>query len=413
MEAVARALQSPKPVCASNAGGVLSCACAADAGLAGRAVAAPGILRALVALLRRGPDNSPGYHAACVLCDMAAGDDGDRPDLAARVAAEDGLLPALAAFAHRTSSQEAIPAVRALAAIARAGGDRVASRVGRSAGAVPALVRALREGGGATVAIPALEALATIADASPPDLRLHILDAGAADAAVAAVARAHGRFAPPPTAGVADLLGVMRLGTFAGALLKFLAAVDAAAVTAPLARLLASSDAAQVAFARDLLAAPPLSMGPVALKALVRQAQAAAQARARAAALEALAAASAAEADAARPQLCAACGKQSKAAGAGRLRPCAGCSGKGPAGRVQYCGADLPARPLEGPQGLLQGGGGGGSCKGRCARRGRLRDPPHCTILLQGWPCEHGFEASTTTHRLSCLQATSDRLERW
>jgi hypothetical protein len=288
-------------------------------------------------MLQLGPHKQS---AATVLSGMAMGVDGRRPDLAARLAAEDGLLPALASFAQRASGLQAGAAAHALAIIARVGGTGIASLVGRTEGAIPALVRALRQGFHVRVSSLTLDALRTIAAASPQDLGRRILDAGAADAAVAAVARTQSGLAPPQAAVAADVLAAMQLPHSAGALLLRLADLDAATVTAALAGPLASGGTAASAFARDLLAAAPLSLGPAAIEALVRQAEAAAQARARAAALEALAAASAAEADAARPRLCAACGQQREAAGAGRLRPCAGCSGEGPAGRVLYCGAD-------------------------------------------------------------------------
>jgi hypothetical protein len=144
--------------------------------------------------------------------------------------------------------------------------------------------------------------------------------------------------APQQAAGVVPLSAAALKA--AASLLRKLATLDAAAVTAALALLLALSSTAASAFARDLLGAAPLLLGPATINALERHAKAAAQVRARAAALEAVTAAAAVETDAARPRLCAGCGVQQDAADAVRLRPCAGCSGKGPAGRVLYCGAD-------------------------------------------------------------------------
>jgi hypothetical protein len=334
--ALLRSVQSSEATVAANAAGVLSGACGADARLARRAVAAPGVLRALVAMLQRGPGDNAAVNATCALGNMAAGVDGLRPDLASRLAAEDGLLLALAAFAQRGSSH-ATTAVRALVGIVACTlqcGDELASLVGSTEGAIPALVRAVREGEHAAIAI---RALATIVAASPRDLGRRVQDAGAADAAVAAVAPTQSGLAPPQAAIVADPSATTELTASVADLLRTLAPLNAAMVAAALAPLLGGMAAS--AFARGLLAAAPLSLGPVAIEALARQAKTAAQARARAEVLKALAAASAAEADATRPRLCAACGVQGDAAGAVRLRPCAGCSGKGPAGRVLYCGA--------------------------------------------------------------------------
>jgi hypothetical protein len=301
----------------------------------------PGVLRALVAMLQRGGrGDSAARNAAYALADMAVGLDGRRPDLASRIAAEDGLLPALAAFAQRSDGLEAGAAVRALAAVACAGGDDLTSLVGRTEGAIPALVRDLEEDGNTGFGILALVALRTIAAASPQDLGRRVLDAGAADVAAAAVFRTHGSLAQPRAAVVEDAWPDAELSVAAAELLQTLAALDAAAVTAALARLLAHCATAASTFARDVLTGAPLSLGPVAIEALARQVKARAQVHSRAAALEALAAAAAVEGDAARPRLCAACSLQRVAAGTGRLRPCAGCSGKGPAGRVLYCGAD-------------------------------------------------------------------------
>jgi hypothetical protein len=137
-------------------------------------------------MLQRNPSDDCAVHAANALTGVAAGVDGVRPDLASRLAAEDGLVLALAACAQQCSSQYAVTAVRALAAVACAGGADLASLVGRTQGAIPALVRALREADDGGLAIIPLNALATIAAASPQDLGRRVLDAGAAGAAVAA-----------------------------------------------------------------------------------------------------------------------------------------------------------------------------------------------------------------------------------
>ena len=343
VSALLRSVQSSKTTVAGNAAGVLFHVCAADAQVARRAVAAPGVLRTLVAMLQRGPSDGYAINAANALANMAAGVDGLRADLAARLAAEDGLVLALAAFAQQCSSMHVVTAGHALAAIVACttqGGGDLASLVGRTEGAIPALVRALREADNAGVAIPAVGALDTIAAASPQDLGRRVLEAGTADAAVAAVARTHIGLAPAQAAVVANPSATTALTGYVADLLRTLAALDAATVTAALAGLLAPGGTAASAFARGLLAAAPLSLVPVAIEALARQAKAAAQVCARAAALQALAASSAAEADATRPRLCAACGRlQCAAAGAVRLRPCSGCNGRGPAGRVLYCGA--------------------------------------------------------------------------
>jgi hypothetical protein len=337
--ALLRALQSSDANSAANAADALSDVCDVDPGLARRAALAPGVLRALAAMMRRGPGDNAAQNAVRAVDTMVLGDDGVRPDLATHLAAEDGLLPALAAFAQRCSGLAATAPARVLAVIASAGGVDLASLVGGTEGVVPALVRALRGDDGASrVGLAALDALGTIAAASPQDLGRRVLDAGAADGAVEAAALAEGSLPPPQAAVVDDPLATTEVGSCAADLLLTLATLDAARVTAALAGLLTLSDSAASAFVRGVLAAPPLSLGPVAIEVLARQAEAAAPVRSSEAALEALAAASAVEADAARPRLCAACGMQREAAGAGRLRMCASCSGKGPAGRVLYCG---------------------------------------------------------------------------
>jgi hypothetical protein len=301
----------------------------------------PGVLRALVAMLQWGAGDRGAYHAPCTIASMAVGVGGLRPELGARLAAEEGLVPALAGFAQSSSGADAVPAANALAAMASTGGEDLANLVGSTEGAIPALVRALsREAGGAKVASAAMTALEAIAAASPERLGRRVLDAGAVAAAVAVVAGSQDGLAPQQApvymAGPSPAVALK----CAADLLQTLATLDTAAVTAALAPLLAPSGTAATAFARYLLGAAPLSLGPVAIAALARQVEAAAQVRARAAAVEALTAAAAVEADATRPRLCAACGLQREAAGAGRLQSCAGCRGKGPAGRVLYCGED-------------------------------------------------------------------------
>ena len=339
------AVQSSEAKLAANAAFVLSHACFFWPGLARRAVEAPGALRVLVTMLQRGAGDGSALHAVGALSRMVAGDDGVRQELAVCLAAEKGIVPALAAFAQSSSGMNTAVAARALSAMACAGGNDFANLVGSTQGTIPALVRALsREAGDAKAATMAAKALEAIAAASPERLGRRVLDAGGAATAVAVIAASLDALAPQQAAGVLDPQASSAAALkSAAALLRRLATLDAAAVTAALALLLALSGTPASAYARALLGDAPLSMEPAAISALARQAEAAAQGRARTAALEALTAAAAVEADAARPRLCAACGVQQDAAGAVRLRPCAGCCGKGPAGRVLHCGADCSA----------------------------------------------------------------------
>jgi hypothetical protein len=333
-----RAVQSSEANMALVAAAVLYRVCKCDRELARRAMGAPGVLPALVAMLKWGVGDFGAFYAVHALSNMAVGVDGLRPELAARLAAEEGLLLGLAAFAQSSSGTAAASAAQTLAVLATAGDSDLANLVGGTEGAIPALVRALsREAGDATVVIAAMAALEAVAAASPERLGRRMLDAGTVAAAVAVVAGSQDGLAPQQAAVMA---GCPSPAAALKSLLQTLATLDTAAVTAALAPLLAPSGTAASAFARDLLSAAPLSLGPLAIAALARQVEAAAQVRARAAALEALTAAAAVEADATRPRLCAACGLQGETVGAGRLRPCAGCTGKGPAGLVLYCGAD-------------------------------------------------------------------------
>jgi hypothetical protein len=332
-----RAVQSSKADLAAYAAAVLSDVCNSDPRLACRAMEAPGVLRTLVAMLQWGAGDRAAGFGACAIASMVVGVDGLRPELAARLAAEEGLVPALAGYAQ-SSGAGAVPAANTLVAMACAGGKDLTNLVGGTEGAIPALVRALsREAGGAKVEPAAMIALEAIVTASPERLGRRVLDAGAVAAAVAVVAGSPDGLAPQQAA---DMAGCPSPAAALKSLLQTLATLDTAAVTAALAPLLAPSGTAASAFTRDLLGATPLSLGPLAIAALARQVEAAAQVRARATVLEALTAAAAVKADATRPRLCAACGLQREAAGAGRLRPCAGCTGKGSAGRVLYCGAD-------------------------------------------------------------------------
>jgi hypothetical protein len=121
-----RAVQSPEATLAGNAAGVLSDVCCSDPQLARRAMEAPGVLPALVAMLQWDAGDLGAFHAACAISNMAAGVDGLRPELAARLAAEEGLVLALAGFAQSSSSADFAPAACALAAMANAGGEDLA-----------------------------------------------------------------------------------------------------------------------------------------------------------------------------------------------------------------------------------------------------------------------------------------------
>jgi hypothetical protein len=101
--ALLRAFQSSEAALAVNAAGVLSRVCTYDPELARRAAEAPGALRALVEVLQRGASDLIARQAVCALESMAVGVDGLRPELAARFVAEEGLIPALAAFAQSSS----------------------------------------------------------------------------------------------------------------------------------------------------------------------------------------------------------------------------------------------------------------------------------------------------------------------
>jgi hypothetical protein len=340
-----RALQSSEAALAVNAASVLTRVCYSDPGLVRHVAEAPGVLPALVEVLQAGAADLVASQAVRALESMAVGVDGLRPELAARLAAEEGLIAALAAFAQSSSGVAVAVqpvAARTLSAMACAGGNDLANLVGSTEGTIPALVRAIsREVGDATIVpvLMAAKALEAIAATSPERLGRRVLDAGAAAAAMAVIAASLDALAPQQAAGVVDPSSAAALES-AASLLRRLATLDAAAVAAAIAPLLALSGTTASDFARAFLADAPLCLGPAAISALARQAEAAAQGRARAAALEALTAAAAVEADATRPRLCAACGVQQDAAGAVRLRPCAGCSEKGPAGRVLYCGVD-------------------------------------------------------------------------
>jgi hypothetical protein len=113
-----RAVQSSETALAMNAAGVLASVCAFDPGLARRVVAAPGVLRALVAMLQLGPSDYRACRASCVLASMAVGIGGRRNELAARLAAEERLVLALARFAQHSSGADIEAAALVLGAMA-------------------------------------------------------------------------------------------------------------------------------------------------------------------------------------------------------------------------------------------------------------------------------------------------------
>ncbi|GBG00050.1 hypothetical protein Rsub_12875 [Raphidocelis subcapitata] len=318
LQPLVRALGSPNAIAVDHAAHILTVACRADGDLARRVAAVPGALPALAVQLSRG-EGDAAVAAAAALLWMAADKNGDaRPEVVRRIAAEGGLLPALAAAVQRGGSA-ARDSIGVLTAVVSVGEEQLVRLLSAAEGVIPALVGAVRTSTVVATALNAANALGEIAATSPQDLGRRVLDAGAAEAAVEAIARGSGQ-------AVTGLLQV-------------LLAVDAAKVAAALATALPPPFTAATA-ARAVLASAPLSLGAVAIEALAHAAEAAAPLSARAEALEALALAAAAEADATRPRACAACGLQRESAGAGRLRPCAGCSGKGPAGRVLYCSRD-------------------------------------------------------------------------
>ncbi|GBF92435.1 hypothetical protein Rsub_04539 [Raphidocelis subcapitata] len=319
LQVLLRALNSPEDNAVNNAAYILCLACQTDAELAQRAAAEPGVLRALAARLSRG-ECGAALAAVETLARMAVGDGRcPRPDVLCRLAAEEGVLPALAAAAQ-SGGLVARESARVITAISTLPEEQIARMLCGVEGVVPTLVSVVRTSTDALTVRLAAYALKHIAATSPQDLGRRVLDAGAAEAAVEAMAR-------EPDQAISCLL-------------QALLAVDAAKVAAVLAAALPPPATVTTISARAVLASASLSLGPVAVEALAHAAEAAATLRARVAALEALASAAAAEADATRPHACAACGLQRESTGAGRLWPCAGCSGKGPAGRVLYCDAD-------------------------------------------------------------------------
>ncbi|GBF89413.1 hypothetical protein Rsub_01985 [Raphidocelis subcapitata] len=318
LQPLLRALGSPEDRAFANAAHIVALACRADAGLARRVAAVPGALRALAARLSLGEGDAASA-AATALFYVAADRNGPRPELLRRLAAEEGVLPALAAAVQR-GGDAAVGSLCLLSSFAWVGEEQLVRLWSGAEGVLPALVSVVRTSANDGNVLYAADALEQIAATSPQDLGRSVLDAGAAEAVVQAMARGSDQVV--------------------SGLLQALLAVDAAKVAAVLAAALPPPFTAATIRARTALASAPLSLGSVAVEALAHAAEAAATLRARAAPLEALASAGAAEADAARPRACAGCGLQGESAGAGRLRPCAGCSGKGPAGCVLYCGAD-------------------------------------------------------------------------
>ncbi|GBF89415.1 hypothetical protein Rsub_01987 [Raphidocelis subcapitata] len=318
LQLLVRTLGSAEDLAAANAAMILAYACRADAGLAQRVAAVPGALRALAGQLSRGEGDAAPAAASALLC-VATDGSSPRPEVLRRLAAEEGVLPALAAAVQR-GGVTGPNSLCLLSAAVLVGEEQLVRLVSGAEGVIPALVSAMRTIADEATALYAARALEQIAATSPQDLGRSVLDAGAAEAAVQAMARGSDQVV--------------------SGLLQAMLAVDAAKVAAVLAAALPPPYTAATIRARTALASAPLSLGPVAVKALAHAAEAAATLRARAAVLEALASAAAVEVDAARPRACAGCGLQGNTAGAGRLRPCAGCSGKGPAGCVLYCGAD-------------------------------------------------------------------------
>ncbi|GBF88838.1 hypothetical protein Rsub_01739 [Raphidocelis subcapitata] len=320
LQRLLRALGSPGDLAFASAARILAIACRADADLARRVAAAPGALPVLAAQLSRG-EGDAAVAAAAALFWMAFDNDGEpRSEVVRLLAAEEGLLPALAAAAVQRGGDAARNSIGVLAAFAFVREERLVRLLSAAEGVIPALVSAVRSSADVEAALNAADALVHIATTSPQDLGRRVLDAGAAEAAVEAM----GRSSDQAVTG----------------LLQALLAVDAAKVAAVLATALRAPFTAATVTACAVLASAPLSLGTVAIEALMHATEDAAQLRARAEALEALASAAAAEADATRPRACAGCGLQRESAGAGRLRPCACCSSKGPAGRVLYCSRD-------------------------------------------------------------------------
>ncbi|GBF88829.1 hypothetical protein Rsub_01730 [Raphidocelis subcapitata] len=321
LQRLLRALGSPDELTFANAASILAIACRADADLARQAAAFPGALRALAARLLRG-EGGAAVFAAAALFNVAVGENGSRTEMLRRLAAEEGVLPALAAAATHSGGDAAHNSIGVLAAIACVEEERLVRLLSAAEGVIPALVGVVRTRADVETALLSAIALQQIAATSPQDLGRRVLDAGAAEAALEAMARGSDHVVASRT------------------MLQALLAVDAAKVAAVLATALPPPFTAATIRAHTVLAAAPLSLGPVAIEALAHAAEAAATLRARTAALEALASAAAVEADAARLRVCAGCGLQRESAGAARLRLCTGCSGKGPAGRVLYCSTD-------------------------------------------------------------------------
>ncbi|GBF89411.1 hypothetical protein Rsub_01983 [Raphidocelis subcapitata] len=318
LQLLVRTLGSDEDLAAANAAMILAFACRADAGLAQRVAAVPGALRALAGQLSRGEGDAAAAAASALLC-VATDGSSPRPEVLRRLAAEEGVLPALVAAVQR-GGVTGPNSLYLLSAVVLVEEERLVGLLSGAEGVIPALISAMRTSADEATALNAARALAQIAATSPQDLGRSVLDAGAAEAVVQAMARGSDQAV--------------------SGLLQALLVVDAAKVAAVLATALPPPYTAATIRARTALASAPLSLGSVAVEALAHAAEVAATLRARTAALEALASAAAAEADAAQPRACAGCGLQGESAGAGRLWPCAGCSGKGPAGCVLYCDAD-------------------------------------------------------------------------
>ncbi|GBF88839.1 hypothetical protein Rsub_01740 [Raphidocelis subcapitata] len=247
----------------------------------------PCALQALVSALLSTNDRTVGNAAAALgVCATTS------PSLARLVADAPGALARLCAV----NSVSVTLAVCLLGDIAETGGDDLAVRIVSTPGATGALTRALLSGE-LDAARAAASLLSSASEAGPEHAR-----AAATPDVLAALAAAAGR------AGQAvNCIGALHRIAEASTQLALRVASTPGASAALLAALIGSDVRAGANAARALF---PIFN------------------------------ADAAEADAVRPHACTGCGLQGESAGAGRLRPCAGCSGKGPAGRVLYCGAD-------------------------------------------------------------------------
>ncbi|GBF96580.1 hypothetical protein Rsub_09163 [Raphidocelis subcapitata] len=293
-----------------------------DASVAPRIMPLPALLPALAAALAcsnaRVAWNGTMLAGAMAFADTAC---------ARRLAEEQSVVAGLAAAVvdpKHTMPGAAGNALTALMHLACAGPE-AAARTAAAEGVVPALATTLRDRAAPADHRQKAAALLHTFLTTSRELALQVCDApgGALHALAIAAAEEDG---PLHVIAQVVLVEVAERG-------------GAAAVAAALSGLLppaAEGGPAAAEVAADLLAQPPLAMPATAIAALARAGGAAARLQARRAALEALLAAAPAEA-AARPKVCAACHKQ---AGAGvKLRPCGDCQQDSPVGRTLYCGS--------------------------------------------------------------------------